>query len=318
MADTRLIQDNFFSKDILSLSQFDPTSLDRLFKKTDEIISMAPEDRMGLLKNKLVTLLFSEPSTRTFGSFSTAVKRLGGQTLELTSPSKNSFAKGETLEDTIRVLDNYSELIVIRHPEIGSADIAAKNADAPVINAGDGAGEHPTQALMDLYTISKSSHGLENLKGVIAGDLKNGRTIHSLLKGLSLYKENALYLLAPEKLQLAEKDMSELEEKGLKLIKISNEDEIPVDANFWYWTRVQKERFSDPSDYEAVKNKFILTKNLLDKKGNNKLIIMHPLPRVGEIDTKIDSDPRAVYLTNQIRNGLFVRMALLTLVITKP
>lgn len=276
---------------------------------------MSEEERSKLLEHKLITLLFSEPSTRTFGSFSAAVKLLGGQTLEFTSPSENSLAKGETLDDTVRVLENYSDALVIRHPEIGSATKAAEMIDIPVINAGDGAGEHPTQALLDLYTIYQNAKKLDGLTGVIAGDLKNGRTVHSLLKGLSLYKYSSIYLLAPDALQLPENDLQELEGKGLRIIKISEEDEIPESANFWYWTRVQKERFSDLKEYEAVKNKFILSKELLSKKGDEKLILMHPLPRVGEIETEIDNDPRAAYLKKQIKNGLYVRMALLTLVI---
>lgn len=276
---------------------------------------MSEEERSKLLEHKLITLLFSEPSTRTFGSFSAAVKLLGGQTLEFTSPSENSLAKGETLDDTVRVLENYSDALVIRHPEIGSATKAAEMIDIPVINAGDGAGEHPTQALLDLYTIYQNAKKLDGLTGVIAGDLKNGRTVHSLLKGLSLYKDSSIYLLAPDVLQLPENDLQELEGKGLRIIKISEEDEIPESANFWYWTRVQKERFSDLKEYEAVKNKFILSKELLSQKGDEKLILMHPLPRVGEIETEIDNDPRAAYLKKQIKNGLYVRMALLTLVI---
>lgn len=317
MQDQKPINSDFKNKDILSLSQFDPNSINLLFKKTQELESQSPEELSTILKNKIVTLLFSEPSTRTFGSFAVAVKRLGGQTLELTSPSENSFAKGETLEDTIRVLDNYSDLIVIRHPEIGSADIAAKNADAPVINAGDGAGEHPTQALLDLYTIYKKFQTLENLNGVIAGDIKNGRTVHSLLKGLSLFTGNKIYLLAPDELTLSQELVSKHAKNGLEIIVIKTEEEIPQDAHFWYWTRVQKERFSDQTQYEKVKNSFILTQDLLGQKGNSDLILMHPLPRVGEIEAEIDNDKRALYLTDQIQNGLYVRMALLTSIIGK-
>lgn len=311
MGETILIKNDFFQKDVLSLSQFDTDSLNLLFQKTDVVKAMSLEERAKLLEHKLITLLFSEPSTRTFGSFAAAVKLLGGQTLELTSPSENSFAKGETLEDTVRVLENYSDALIIRHPEVGSAKRAAEMINIPVINAGDGPGEHPTQALLDLYTIYQSAKQLDGLTGVIVGDLKNGRTVHSLLKGLSLYTGNTLYLLAPEELQLK---VGEYKDSGLTLKVITDENEIPEYADFWYWTRVQKERFENKNDYEAIKNKFVLTEKLLNEKGNEKLILLHPLPRVGEVSTEVDKDPRAAYLKKQIKNGLYVRMALLALV----
>ncbi|MCH7605497.1 hypothetical protein IID24_05945 [Patescibacteria group bacterium] len=187
----------------------------------------------------------------------------------------------------------------------------------PVINAGDGIGEHPTQALLDLFTIFEHKGTLAGLKGLVAGDLLNGRTVHSLLKGLSLYPGNTVYLLSPKELRLSDEDITSFKSRGVTLIEIGSVDEIPKDCDFWYWTRVQKERFHNSADYEAVNNRFVVTKELLDKRGSNDTILMHPLPRVGEIEDAVDEDPRAVYLKSQIRNGMYVRMALLTLILGK-
>ncbi len=312
------INGKFYGQDILSLSQFDQKSLHLLFKHTKKIADIAKHARASdILKGNIVTLLFYEPSSRTFGSFAASVKQLGGQTLEIQNPQQfSSVAKGETLEDTIRVFEAYSDAIVIRHPDAGTALKAANAAlHVPIINAGDGVGEHPTQALLDLYTIYEKFGKLDHLKGVIAGDILNGRTVHSLLAGLSIYKQNTLYLLSPEKLRLTKGDFSYYKDQGLTLIEIESENEIPKDAHFWYWTRVQKERFTSLDEYEKVKHAFILTPNLLEEKGNKQMIIMHPLPRVGEILPEVDSDERAVYLKAEIRNGMYIRMALLALVL---
>ncbi len=269
-----------------------------------------------ILKGKMVTLVFFEPSTRTFSSFCTAVKKLGGMTIEYQNPLQTSSAiKGETLEDTCQVFENYSDAIVMRHFEKGAL-LRAKNAvKIPVINAGDGIGEHPTQALFDAYTIYKKAGSLSNITGLIVGDLLNGRTVHSLLKIFALHKRNTIYLLSPKELRLEKGFKEEIEKKGVKLIEIFSQNDIPADCNFWYWTRVQKERFTNKKEYELLKNKFVLTPDLLKEKGNKNMLIMHPLPRVGDIDTSIDTDPRAVYLKDQIKNGLYVRMALLSLIL---
>lgn len=317
---TSHINGKFRNQDILSLSQFDQKSLQILFKHTQKMAEIAKYAKASdLLKGNIVTLLFYEPSSRTFGSFAASVKQLGGQTLEILNPQQfSSVAKGETLEDTIRVFEAYCDAIIIRHPEAGTAIKAASAAkNVPIINAGDGIGEHPTQALLDLYTIYEKFGRLENLKGVIAGDILNGRTVHSLLSGLSIYKHNTIYLLSPEKLRLTKGDFSYYKDLGLSLIEIDSENEIPNDADFWYWTRVQKERFASTDEYEKVKHAFVLTPNLLENKGNKKMIIMHPLPRIGEILPEIDADERAVYLRSEIRNGMYIRMALLALVLGK-
>ena len=320
MAENNKIDKKFTGKDILSLDQFSPSDLDILFRITRKMKTIAVNARPSkLLAGKIVTLLFYEPSSRTFSSFAAAVKQLGGQTLEFQNPLQTSSAvKGETLEDTIKTFECYCDAIVMRHPEKGSVKRAADAAFfVPVINAGDGIGEHPSQTLLDLFTIFEKHKRLNNLTGVIAGDLLNGRTVHSLIRGLSMYKNTALYLLSPKQLKLSREDFADFTKRGIKLIEITSEKDIPKNADFWYWTRVQKERFKKLNEYEKIKNAFIVTEKLVKEKAGKDTIIMHPLPRVGEIETAVDADPRAVYFTSQARNGMYVRMALLSLVLGK-
>ncbi len=305
----------YVHKNILSLQQFDKKSLELLFKTTNHIIEKCKHNKCPqTLAGNIITLLFFEPSSRTFSSFSSAIKRLGGQTIEYQNPMQtSSSAKGESLNDTIRVFESYSDLIIMRHHMVGMAKKAAEAARyVPIINAGDGVGEHPTQALLDLFTINEKFGTLNGLTGLIAGDLLNGRTAHSLMRGFSLYKNITLYLLSPQSLSLRREFLNEFTTITIK--EIHSEKEIPKNCDFWYWTRIQKERFSDLKEYVKVKDSFILTKKLLTDKGNKNMIIMHPLPRINEIDPEIDDDPRAYYF-KQVRNGLFVRMALLSLVL---
>lgn len=312
------IDGNFYRKDIISLSQFNLSDLYSLFAKVDDMRKIAQNAKPSdILAGKIVVLLFFEPSSRTMGSFDAAVKQLGGQTIAMANPQEfSSVVKGESFTDTIKVFEAYSDAIVIRHPEKGKAQEAAKIAGSiPVINAGDGIGEHPTQALLDLFTIWDKNKRLNKITGLIAGDIKNGRTVHSLLRGLSLFKNNLIYLLAPETLKLDGQEKARLQKTGIKLKEIERVEDIPKNCDFWYWTRVQKERFKSESEYQKVNNKFIVDKKLLNKYGNKNLILMHPLPRVGEIKEEVDSDSRAVYLTSEVRNGMYVRMALLDLVL---
>ncbi|HZJ18437.1 MAG TPA: aspartate carbamoyltransferase [Patescibacteria group bacterium] len=313
------INGRFKNKHILSLDQFLRKDLELLFKTTKKIKSSKNKTKISnLLKGSIITLLFYEPSSRTFGSFAAAVKRLGGQTIEILDPTTfSSVSKGETLEDTVRVFETYSDAIIIRHPQKGAAREAANALSSPLINAGDGVGEHPTQAFLDLYTIYEKFGKLDNLTGVVAGDILNGRTIHSLIKGLSKFKKNTLYLLSPDKLRLKKSDFLEFKKEGIKLIEINSEKEMPKNTNFWYWTRVQKERFKNAKEYEKVKNSFVLNNKLINDFASKNTILMHPLPRVGEILTEVDLDPRALYLTNQMENGMYTRMALLTLILGK-
>jgi len=307
---------HFANKHFISIDGLQPKDISEIFKRTDSLYKAPFDQTSKILRGKVVTLLFFEPSSRTFSSFATAVKKLGGMTIEYQNPLQTSSSvKGETLEDTMQVFQNYSQAVVMRHFEKGASQRAADAVHIPVINAGDGIGEHPTQALLDSYTIFQKTRTLSGLTGLMVGDLLNGRTIHSLLKLLSLYKNNTVYLLAPKQLKLEKSFTDAISEKGVRLIHITKQSEIPTTCDFWYWTRVQKERFTDKKEYELLKNKFVITPELVAEKGNTKMIIMHPLPRIGDIELKVDSDPRAVYLTKQVQNGLFIRMALLSLIL---
>jgi aspartate carbamoyltransferase catalytic subunit len=314
------INGNFKNKDIISLDQFSSNDLNILFKLTAKMKKIAVAAQpSNILAGKIVTLLFYEPSSRTLGSFAAAIKQLGGSTVVIRDPEHfSSVSKGETFEDTVRTFEAYSDAIVLRHPHVGAAQNAADTAAfVPIINAGDGIGEHPTQALLDTYTIYEKFGRLDNLKGVLAGDMLNGRTVKSLIRALSMYKNNTFYLLSPKELQLTRDDFTKFQKNGVKLIEIFSENDMPKNADFWYWTRVQKERFKSNDEYEKVKNKFVVTEKLVKETAGKNTIIMHPLPRVGEIDAAVDKDPRAVYLGSQIRNGMYVRMALLSLILEK-
>lgn len=313
------IEGDFRGKDILSLDQFTQKDLRILFKQARKLKNaINRKGALNLLKGNIVTLLFFEPSTRTFSSFSAAVKRLDGQTLEFQDPLNSSSAvKGESFSDMIKTLSIYSDCLVIRHPIKGSLQTAADSSSKPVINAGDGVGEHPTQALLDLFTIQEKVGRLHSLTGLIAGDMLNGRTVHSLIRGLSKFANNKIFLLSPKELRLSAEEFAEFKKTETKLIEIFSEKDIPENADFWYWTRVQKERFNSLKEYNRVKNKFILNKKLIDKFAGKKTIFLHPLPRVVEISEEVDDDKRCLYLSDQIKNGMFVRMALLSLVLKK-
>lgn len=314
------INGDFKGKDIISLDQFSQKDIKILFSLVPKMRTIALKTLPSkIIAGKIVVLLFYEPSSRTFGSFSTAVKQIGGQTVEILNPQQfSSVVKGETFEDTIRVFEAYSDAIILRHPDVFAPAKAAEIAKlVPIINAGNGIGEHPTQALLDLYTIYEKFGRLDNLTVLFAGDMLNGRTVHSLIRGLALYPKNTVYLLSPNELRLSRKDYSDFQNRGVKIYEIQNEKDIPKNADVWYWTRVQKERFKKIKDYEKVKNKFVVSQKFLDKYAGKHTILMHPLPRVGEILPEVDKDPRALYLRTQIRNGTYVRMALLALVLGK-
>lgn len=313
------IQGNFQGKDIVSLDQFAVADLYTVFnlalRMKELVLASEPSQ---ILAGKVISLLFFEPSSRTFGSFASAVKRLGGQTLDIQSPETvTSVHKGETFEDTIRVFEAYSDAIVLRHPRSGAAQTAAEAARfVPVINAGDGTNEHPTQTLLDLCTLYERFGRLDHLTGLLVGDALNSRTMHSLMRGLSLFEHNRLYILAPERLRLTRDDFVACSSRGIELIEIASEREIPTDCDFWYWTRIQQERFSSPKEYQKLAaGKFVATPELLARYAKKDMILMDPLPRVGTIDPAVDQDERAVYLRSQIRNGLYTRMALLALIL---
>jgi aspartate carbamoyltransferase catalytic subunit len=261
-----------------------------------------------LLPERVMATLFFEPSTRTRLSFESAMLRLGGKVLGFDSPSVTSATKGETLYDTIKMVHTYADIIVIRHYLDGAARLAAEASDIPVINAGDGANQHPTQTLLDLYTIRKSQGKLDRLNIVMCGDLKYGRTVHSLAKTLAFFSAK-LYFVSPISLRIPNYLLEELKEKKIEFSQHENLSEVLEKADIIYATRIQKERFVEQSDYEKVKNAYVIRKDmLLNAKQNMK--ILHPLPRVSEIDRDVD-DTKHAYYFEQAKNAVPVRKALI-------
>jgi aspartate carbamoyltransferase catalytic subunit len=270
---------------------------------------------LTLLKGKVLATLFFEPSTRTRLSFETAMQRLGGGVISMGSVESSSVAKGETFVDTVRTVSQYADVIVIRHPRTGSAKEAADAVPVPVINAGDGAGQHPTQALLDIYTIHKEQGTLKNLVVSLVGDLKNGRTVHALVELLSLFQAR-LYFVSPSSLRMPEEITSSLKEGGIKIEETEDLQKAASHSDLIYMTRIQKERFGDLSEYEQVRGRYIIDGEFLNR-IKKKITILHPLPRVDEISPEVDDYPGAAYF-RQVRNGVFVRMALLSMVLGKP
>ncbi|MCL5046130.1 MAG: aspartate carbamoyltransferase [Actinobacteria bacterium] len=298
--------------DILTSKQFNREQLDLILKtaeKYEEAVKAGQVIRD--LEGLVVATLFFEPSTRTRLSFETAANRLSARVITVSEPSSSSISKGETLEDMIRVVDGYADVIVMRNPVKGSAQVAADNAVHPVINAGDGAGQHPTQALLDLYTIVKERGGLSNMTVTMLGDLKFGRTVHSLSYFMALYG-NRMIFASPESLKMPEEITRELRDSGAQVEETGDVEAALAQSDIVYVTRVQRERFSDPAEYEKVKGGYILDGALLAK-AKPGITILHPLPRVGEIATEVDDYSGAAYF-RQAHNGLYVRMALLGLV----
>lgn len=303
-------------QDILSVSQFGPDRLEYLFDLARQMRQIV-ENQGGtdILNGRVLACLFYEPSTRTSSSFISAMERLGGSVIPITQGVQfSSVSKGETLPDTIRTLEQYSDIIVLRHPEIGSAKVAADFAHIPVINAGDGPGEHPTQALLDLFTIREELGRIDGLKIAMVGDLRFGRTVHSLTK-LLLHYDVSLRFVSPEILRLPLKIMNEVIDAKMKVRETYDVADVIENADVLYVTRVQKERFSDLEQYESVKGHYVITPELMAQ-AKEKMVVMHPLPRVGEIHSTVDNDPRAAYF-RQVRNGMFIRMALLASVLGK-
>jgi len=305
----------WYGKDIISVKQFDREALEYVFAVAHEMHDMV--DHIGtfdLLKGKILANLFYEPSTRTSSSFTAAMERLGGSVIPINEVKYSSVSKGETLADTIRTLECYADVIVLRHPEVGSAAIAANAAHKPVINAGDGIGEHPTQALLDAFTIREELGRIDGLTVTLLGDLKHGRTVHSLARLLSRYKVNLNYV-SPEILRMPPELIDELQQKGIEQAEFSTLDTCLPETDVLYVTRVQKERFADEATYESVKGAYVIDPQVM-KAGKERMIVMHPLPRVGEISPDFDTDPRAAYF-RQMEYGLYVRMALLAMVLGK-
>ena len=296
MKDRSLVSIADYSKDeinqILDLAEF--------FEKNQN---------QNILQGKVVASLFFEPSTRTRLSFESAINKLGGRIIGFSEAGSSSIKKGESFNDTIKTVSKYSDLIVMRHPLEGSAKFASEISDVPIVNAGDGANQHPTQTLLDLYSIKKTQGTLENLNVFLVGDLKYGRTVHSLLMALSNYNP-VFNFVSHEKLKIPDEYKLFLDELGIKYYEHKEFTDIISKADIIYMTRVQKERFSDPVEYEKTKNTYVLRNSMLDNTKEN-LRILHPLPRVNEINEDVDQNPKAYYFT-QALNGVFTRQAIVT------
>lgn len=294
------------NKNLVSITDFSREEYLRILELAAEF---EKKPRQDILKGYVIASLFFEPSTRTRLSFETAINGLGGKVIGFSDSGATSASKGETLHDTIKMVSNYADLIVMRHPLEGSARLASEVSSVPVVNAGDGANQHPSQTLLDMYSILKTQESLEKLKIFMVGDLKYGRTVHSLLQAMSEFN-TTFYFISPDELKMPSAYKLFLEKKGLEYYEGNDLITHLKEADIVYMTRVQQERFTDPIEYERVKNAYILHRDMLD--GCKKTMkVLHPLPRVNEIHTDVDASPHAYYF-QQARNGVYVRMAILT------
>lgn len=291
-----------------SLVSIDDFSKEEIVEVLDMAAKFEQKSTRDLLRDKIIATLFFEPSTRTRLSFESAINRLGGRIVGFSDASNSSVTKGESLHDTIKMVSSYSDLIVMRHPLEGSARYASEVSSVPVINAGDGANQHPTQTMLDLYSIRKTQGTLDNLNVFMVGDLKYGRTVHSLMMAMSLWN-TTFNFISPEELKMPDENKLYLDNLGLKYYEHNDFTDIISKADIIYMTRVQRERFTDPMEYEKVKNVYVLRNSMLANTKPN-MRILHPLPRVNEIHTDVDSNPKAYYF-QQALNGVYVRQALL-------
>jgi aspartate carbamoyltransferase catalytic subunit len=294
---------------VIESQQFSRSLLEELFARSEEM-KHEPHRFMGRLNGQVMAALFYEPSTRTRLSFEAAMLRLGGLTMGTDNAREfSSAAKGETLEDTIRIVSGYADVIVMRHNEEGAARRAAAVSTVPIINAGDGPGQHPTQALLDLYTIRDELNRIDGIRVAMVGDLANGRTVRSLTYLLSKFKDIKVWFVAPPAVRMRDDLKAHLDEHQIPWVETEDLDSVLPEVDVVYQTRIQKERFSSPEAYNAVKGVYRIDKRSLGLM-RRYAIVMHPLPRVDEIDPEVDDDPRAAYF-RQARNGLHIRMALL-------
>ncbi|MBI3336670.1 aspartate carbamoyltransferase [Candidatus Peregrinibacteria bacterium] len=297
---------------LVSIEQLSRRDADILLKEAEQMEGILKKGGDDRLHGKILANLFYEPSTRTHLSFATAMYRLGGRVISTESVQFSSLYKGESIEDTIRVVGQYADIICMRHAEVGSAARGALVSPIPFINAGDGRGQHPTQALLDLVTIRKERSGIDGIHLAMVGDLKNGRTVHSLSLLLSLYTGVRLTLISPRELRMPAEICDALRERGV-IFEEREKMEDALSADVLYMTRIQKERFSDEKEYQRLKGIYVLCARDLIKKN---ITVMHPLPRVGEISLDVDPLPNAAYF-RQVRNGVTVRMALLAMMLGK-
>ncbi len=301
-------------RDLITIRDLSRGEIEEILQASRRMIPYAEGTRSGSqLAGRLVTLAFFEPSTRTRLSFETAIQRLGGRCVTIADPSASSMRKGESLHDTIRMLSSYGDAIILRHPNEGAGRLAAQASDKPVINAGDGAGQHPSQTLLDLAAMHEAFGTLSGLKVVLLGDLKYGRTVHSLAYALATFGAE-LVLSSPPSLGLPEEIRQQLDQMGAKVSEETQIHKLVRDADVLYVTRIQKERFVDAAEYEKVAGSYRIDREVLAG-AKPRLIVLHPLPRTGEIDPAVDATPHAAYF-RQAFLGVPVRMALLSLILT--
>jgi len=294
------------AKSLISITDFTKEEYLKIMRLAAEFEA---NPNQNLLQGKVVATLFFEPSTRTRLSFETAINRLGGKIIGFSDSSSSSVTKGETLHDTIKMVSNYADLIIMRHPLEGSARYASQVSDVPIINAGDGANQHPSQTLLDMYSIIKTQQRLDNINLFLVGDLKYGRTVHSLLMAMLQFENPIFNFIAPPELAMPNEYKRLLTSKGIRYFEHLEFTDIINAADIIYMTRVQKERFIDPVEYEKVKNIYILRNEML-KGTKDNMRILHPLPRINEINPDVDNNPKAYYFT-QAKNGVYTRMAII-------
>lgn len=304
------MENRLYLRDIISIADLDRTDLELIL---DTAARLKSSPRPDLLQGKVVASCFFEASTRTRLSFETAVQRLGGTLIGFADGSNTSAKKGETLADSVKIISSYTDAFVMRHPKEGAARLASEFSSVPVINGGDGANQHPTQTLLDLFSIRECQGTLDNLNITFVGDLKYGRTVHSLTQALSLFGATFTFI-APEALSMPDYILHELDEKGISYKTVDTIEEVIPSTDILYMTRVQKERF-DETEYKHIASKYILGLDTL-KEARENLKILHPLPRVDEIEVEVDSTPYAYYF-QQAENGVYARQALLALVLNE-
>ncbi len=303
----------FYKKSIISVRNLDKQKLELIFDATDKIIDMSQDKRREIARGKTLGYLFFEPSTRTRLSFESAIALLGGTSVGIADAASSSIHKGETLGDTVKVISSYCDVLVLRHSLDGSSRFATEISDKPVINAGSGTEEHPTQTIQDLYTIKKEKKKIDGLKIGIAGDLKYGRTVYSLLYGLRNYDVD-LHLISPESLRIRSDSTYDIKNE-LSYTESSNIDEYIEDLDVLYVTRIQKERFPDEEEYAKVKGSYVIGSDMV-KKMKDDAIILHPLPRIDEISADVDNTKHAKYF-EQVEYGKYTRAALLGLILNE-
>jgi aspartate carbamoyltransferase catalytic subunit len=294
------------NRSLISINDYSKEELLHILQLAEEFEA---NPRQKILSNYVIASLFFEPSTRTRLSFESAINQLGGRVIGFSDASSSSVKKGESLRDTIETVSLYSDLIVMRHPLEGSARFASELNDTPIINAGDGANQHPTHCLLDMYSIMKTQGTLDNLDIAFVGDLKYGRTVHSLVIAMSMFKNTRFHLVSPVELKLPRSIKEFIIESGLSYEQYDDISSVIDKVDILYMTRIQRERFADQMEYERVKNSYILENDMLDNSKEN-LRILHPLPRVNEINEDVDSNKKAYYF-QQAQNGVYVRQALL-------